>query len=179
LLLKVRQASPKLNKECISVNRILDSDNVPFSHGKTSGNNFVTRDLEANARTVENAGNAHDGEVTTIGSDDWEAKDRIAVCDSGDCPNYTLGLERTKNQSGAARSKRPKTAVAIVSLCPRVSDHTIARSNSMEPPFAIHTMATAANTRARFILIVQNFSTVTHLAFGWIRRRPCQQSSRR
>jgi hypothetical protein len=62
LLLKVHQASRKLNKECISVNRILGTDGLPFFHERTARKNFTSRHLERNADSVDTAGNAGNAE---------------------------------------------------------------------------------------------------------------------
>jgi hypothetical protein len=62
LLLKVHQASRKLNKECISVNRILGADRLPFFHETTVRKNFTSRHLERNADSVDTAGNAGNAE---------------------------------------------------------------------------------------------------------------------
>ena len=49
--------SRKLNKECISVNRILGTDRLPVSHQRTARKNFTSRHLERNAGSSDTAGN--------------------------------------------------------------------------------------------------------------------------
>jgi hypothetical protein len=62
LLLKVRQASRKLNKECNSVNRILGSNKLAFSYERIARNDFTPRHLERNAGSVDTAGSAASAE---------------------------------------------------------------------------------------------------------------------